>query len=327
MMRSPRLLLGTIFVLAACLVPQTGLAAEGSFDRTLNVTGPLELDITTGSGHINIRAGETSAVRIHGAIRSSSGWLLSDGDAESKVRYLASNPPIEQSGSFIRIGHITDRSLTRNISISYDVEVPRDTRLHAQTGSGSLEVDGVGGPVKATAGSGNVKIEDISSELHAEAGSGGVDIREVRGEVYASTGSGSIHARGVGGGFVAKTGSGDVRLEQTAPGDGRVDTGSGTVELSGLSGGLRVKTGSGSITADGDPRGDWNLETGSGNVTVRLPAGAAFHLDAHTSSGRISSQHDLTVSGTVRRGELHGQAGQGGYRMELGTGSGNIQID
>ena len=313
--------------LAAGVAPARGLAAEGSFERTLKVTGPVELEVTTGSGHINVSARDTSAVRIHATIRSSSGWHLSNGDAESKVRYLESNPPIEQSGNFIRVGHISDHSLTRNITINYDVEVPRDTRLRSESGSGSLEIEGIRGPVRAATGSGNLKIEDISDELHAESGSGGVEIREVKGHVYASTGSGSIHAAGVGGGFVAKTGSGDIRLEQTSPGDGKVESGSGTVELRGLSGALRVQTGSGSITADGDPRGEWNLETGSGNVTVRLPAGAAFRLDAHTSSGRISTQHTITTQGTMRRGELHGQVGQGGFRMELGTGSGNIQID
>ena len=327
MMRNPRLLLASIVALAASLAPQTGLAAEGSFERTLKVTAPVELEISTGSGNINVRAGDASTVRIHGAIRSSSGWHLSGDDAERKVRYLESNPPIEQSGNFIRVGHISDHSLTRNISINYDVIVPRDTRLRSETGSGSLEIEGVRGPVKAATGSGNLKIEDISDELHAETGSGGINIREVKGQVYASTGSGSIHATGVGGSFVAKTGSGDVRLEQTRPGDGKVETGSGTVELRGLSGALRVQTGSGSITADGDPRGNWNLETASGNVTVRLPAEAAFRLDARTSSGSISSQRSITTSGTIRRGELHGQVGQGGSRIELGTASGNIQID
>src|SRR5437667_12269065 len=100
-------------------------AAEGSFERTLKVTGPLELDVSTGSGHIDVRTGDSSTVRIRGTIRASSGgWRSSDDDAERKVRYLESNPPIEQSGNYIKIGHAEDRELMRNVSISYDLVVP-----------------------------------------------------------------------------------------------------------------------------------------------------------------------------------------------------------
>ncbi|PYU97983.1 MAG: hypothetical protein DMG26_19860 [Acidobacteria bacterium] len=89
-------------------------AAEGSFERTLKVTGPLELDVSTGAGHIDVRTGDSSTVRIRGTIRASSGgWRSSDDDAERKVRYLESNPPIEQSGNYVKIGHAEDRELTR----------------------------------------------------------------------------------------------------------------------------------------------------------------------------------------------------------------------
>src|SRR5438132_11118122 len=69
-------------------------AAEGSFERTLKVTGPVELDVSTGSGHIDVRTGDSSTVRIRGTIRASSGrWLSSDADAKSNARYVARNPP------------------------------------------------------------------------------------------------------------------------------------------------------------------------------------------------------------------------------------------
>ncbi len=315
---------------ALLLVATTAVAraaAEGSFERTLKVTGPVELDVSTPSGHIDVRTGDSSTVRIRGTIRASSGrWLSSDADAERNVRYLESNPPIEQSGNYVKIGHAEDRELMRNVSISYDLVVPAETRLRSSTGSGSQSIAGLRGPVKAGTGSGNLRIDDIGDELEAHTGSGNIEIRSVKGRLHAQTGSGPIRATDIAGGFVATTGSGDVRLEQSSPGDGKVDTGSGTVEIHGLRGGLRVETGSGGINVAGEPTGDWSLHTGSGGVIVRVPSEAAFDVDAHTSSGHISSSHSITAQ-TIGRGELRGKVGQGGVRLELRTGSGNIQIE
>ncbi len=301
---------------------------EGSFDRTLKITGPVDLDVTTGSGHIDVRTGDAASLRVHGTIRASTGWHVSTQEAEEKVRRLEANPPIEQNGNVIRIGRIEDRQLSRNVSISYELVVPVETRLHSQTGSGNQTIEGVRGPVNAGTGSGSLRISNIGDELRASTGSGDIRLDSVKGSVHASTGSGSIRAIGIAGGFVASTGSGDVKLEQTTDGDGKVETGSGSVELTGVRGSLRVRTGSGDITAAGEPKSEWNLHTGSGGVTVHLPPQAAFDLDAETSSGHISTEHPITIQGTVgRRGELRGKVRGGGFRLEVRTGSGNIRIE
>jgi DUF4097 and DUF4098 domain-containing protein YvlB len=326
---SPRWPLTILAILLASTAGLRAHAAEGSFERTLAVTGPVELDVSTGSGHINVRAGDSSNVHINGTIKASQNWHLDEAEAERKVRYLESNPPIEQHGNFIRIGHIEDHELAHNISISYDLVVPAATRLRSQTGSGSQSVEGIQGPVKAATGSGSVKVENIGDEVRAETGSGDVQVDSVKGATHASTGSGSIRASGLGSSFVASTGSGSIKLEQTGPGDGKVETGSGSIELQNVRGALRVRTGSGNITAQGEPTGEWSLHTGSGRVLVRLPSGAAFELNAHTSSGHISTSanHPVTVQGTIGRGELRGKVGGGGPLLELETGSGNIQIE
>lgn len=58
----------------AGLVLQSAAAQrEGSFDRTLTVNGAVDLNVETGSGRIEVHAGDTSSVRIHGVIRLGSG--------------------------------------------------------------------------------------------------------------------------------------------------------------------------------------------------------------------------------------------------------------
>ncbi len=299
-------------------------ATEGEFDRTLKVAGPVELDVGTGSGSITVRTGDASTVRVHGTIRASSFF---GGDVEKKVRYLESNPPVEQHGSLIRIGHVDDPELQRNISISYEIVTPVETRLRSGTGSGSQTIEGIRGPLDVSTGSGRIKVANLGGEVRASTGSGTIELDSAKGEVHASTGSGSIRAAGVAGGFRASTGSGNVSLEQSAPGDVDVSTGSGHIDLRHVRGSLRAHAASGTITAEGSGSGTWRLETASGSIRVRLPDQAGFDLRAHTVSGSINTQRTLTVQGTISRRELSGRAGQGGLLLEVRTVSGNIDIE
>jgi len=303
------------------------ITAEGSFERTLKVSGPVNLDVTTGSGRINVRAGEPGTVRVLGTIRAGTGWHIDRAEAEAKVRRLEANPPIEQNGNVVRIGRIEDEDLRRNVSISYELVVPAETRLRSETGSGSQTIDGIRGPLEASAGSGGLKISNIGAEAHASTGSGGIELDTIQGNVHASTGSGHIRGTRIAGGVNGNTGSGNVELEQTAPGNDEIETGSGSVEVRGLRGSLRVRTGSGRITAQGEPTGEWRLHTGSGSVTVRLSQQAAFDLYARTSSGRIHTNHPITVEGTLNRREVRGKVRGGGHLVDVSTSSGSVEIE
>lgn len=325
---SSTLSVGTIAsaAIAALLCLQAlpaGAAAEGSFHRALQVSGPVHLDLTTGAGSVQVRSGNSGQVQVTGHIRATE-WFA--GDVQEKIKRLEANPPIQQSGNDIRIGHIDDPELRHNISISYEVVVPAETDLRAQTGSGDQSVEGIRGPLDVSAGSGGLKISAIGDRVHAETGSGDIDIERVKGNVHAKTGSGSIDANDIAGAFEGDSGSGHITLQQTAPGSVRVDTGSGGMELHGVHGSLEAKAGSGTIRAEGEPTGAWTVHTGSGEVQLKLPSNAAFDLDAHTSSGSISVDHPHDVQGSVGRKEVRGRVGGGGVPVEVQTGSGDIQI-
>lgn len=302
-------------------------AVEGHFDRTLTVNGPVDLDVTTGSGNITIHPGNAGKVEIHATIRAGEGWRSSDKDAESRVQYLEQHPPIEQNGNSITVGHVEDRDLLRNISISYDIVTPAQTHLHSATGSGNQTVDGLAGPAEASSGSGDVRISQIGSDVQARTGSGEIVISGVKGVLRASSGSGDIRADQISGAITASTGSGDVRLTQAGSGDVEVSTGSGSVEVNGVNGAARIGTGSGNISAQGTPSGNWRLHTGSGDLTVALPRQTSFELYAHTSSGSIDSKFPITVEGTITPRDLHGKVGNGGPIVDLRTSSGTIHIE
>jgi len=316
-----RSLVFLLFLLAGAWLPAT--ASEGSFQRTLPVTGPVNLDLNTGSGSVNVRTGTSSEVQVTGHIKVTN-WF--GGDADERVKRIEANPPIQQNGNDIRIGHIEDTQLLRNISISYDLVVPAETQLHSHTGSGNQSVEGIRRQVEIESGSGSLKISDIGDTVRAETGSGEIAIDRVKGNVRTKAGSGSIHAQEIAGGFEGHTGSGHITLEQTASGAVRADTGSGGMELRGVHGSLEAQAGSGTITAEGNPTGSWTIHSGSGTIRLKLASDAAFDLDARTSSGSISVSQPITVQGSMGRKELHGKVHGGGVPVQVETGSGNIEI-
>lgn len=321
--RNATFILAAVLATLICIQPLPATAAEGGFQRTLTVTGPVNLEITTGSGSIQVRTGASNQVQVTAHIKSTS-WF--GGDPEERIKRIESNPPIVQNGNDIDIGHIEDSGLFHNISISYELIVPAQTQLRSHTGSGNQKVEGIQGSLDASAGSGGLSISNIGNTVRADTGSGNITLDHVKGNVRAKAGSGSIDATDIGGGFEAETGSGRVTLEQTAPGSVRVGTGSGGMELRGVKGSLDAKAGSGNIHAEGDPTGAWTVHTGSGGVQLRFPSDARFDLSAHTSSGSVTVDHPVTVQGSLGRKDVRGKVRGGGVPVEVATGSGNIEI-
>ncbi len=181
-MKSSRWLPMSILIVAvlSLYVPAAARAAEGHFARTLQVSGPVDLEVQTGSGTVDLRTGDSSTVRVTGTIRSSNGWFDSS-DAESKIRYLESNPPIEQHGNLIKIGHVENHELEHNVSISYEIVVPTETRLRSNTGSGEQSISGLHGPVEASSGSGHLRLTNIGDEVRVSTGSGRISVDGAKG--------------------------------------------------------------------------------------------------------------------------------------------------
>ena len=277
-----KLLFATAFLLT--LVPLAATpswAEEATFTRGLTVTGRVDLTVATGSGSIHLTSGPAGRVQIFGRVKSN--W----GGSDAKVHEIADHPPIEQTGNIVRIG--TRHENFHNISIDYEIQVPPNAFLTAESGSGNLTDDGVGANARLT------------------------------------TGSGSIHATGLQGGFSAGTGSGSIYAEQVGEGDVEAQTGSGSIELKNLHGGLHAQTGSGGVKVTGTPTASWRILTGSGGVEL-WTGSAAFTLDAKTGSGSVHSDREITTQGTIEHRRLAGKIGGGGPTVRIETGSGGIHI-
>lgn len=266
------------------------VTAYGSFDRTLTVTGPVELTIRNGAGDIRVLPGADGRVHVVGRIRAHESFVAGL-TADERVKRLEANPPVEQGADgAIRLGDIADEALRNNVAIDYDVTVPAHTSVRSATGSGDQILGAVDGPVDVSAGSGDLVIGPVATS------------------VTARTGSGDIEIQGAGRDVVARAASGDV-------------------SVTGIAGALRAQTASGDIDVDGRPNADWSVTAASGDVTIRLPQDAAFTLDATSHSGGIRVNHALDASARASRREAHGTARGGGAVVQISTASGTIRID
>ena len=309
-----------------CILPAAAQGTEGAFDRTLKVTGVVDLEVQSGSGSIKVEPGAANSVHVAARIKADNSWTAG-GDVEKRIRQIEQNPPIEQQGNVIRIGRFPDGDLARNISISYEVTVPADTKLAARTGSGGIVVGAIKGPADVESGSGSVTVGRVGGHVEASTGSGSIKV-EGAASLEARTGSGSITASAVAGPTKAGSGSGSITIAQAGKGDVAVSAASGSITLTGVDGAARVDSSSGGIRIDGRPAGPWSLHTSSGGITITVPPDAAFDLDARTNSGTIDSAHPVTmeVTGKVDKRHVQGKVRGGGPLVQVHCSSGNIRI-
>lgn len=302
--------------------------AEGGFERTLTVGGPVDLEVRTGSGRIEVRPGDAGRVLITARIVASDGWGLgrSGLSPEERVRRIEANPPVAQTGNRIRIGAVEDDDLLRNVSISYTITVPSETGVVSRTGSGSIEIEGVRREVDAHTGSGSIRIRDAGGDVKAVTGSGSIAAERVGGAFEGNSGSGSIRGSGVAGAITAHTGSGSIEVSQEGAGDVSATSGSGSIVLAGVRGGVNASTGSGTVRVAGQQTAAWELASSSGGIVVELTGQPAFTLDARTGGGRIETAYPVTVSGAMDRRSLRGAVNGGGPLLHIRTSSGSIHV-
>ena len=315
---SSRSFAGFVLTIALIILTVTTAALarspQGSFEKTLQVGGPVDLEVFTHSGDVTVRTGAAGVVLIRGRIYASDHWNILPGveiggeRSKASIHEIEQNPPIRQDGNSIHIEYVN----VRNIAVDYEITVPTETTVRSHSGSGDQIIEGTRGNVDVQTGSGDVKLARLTGEIHLQTGSGNLRAREISGAVRGGTGSG------------------DVELEETGQGDIDLHTGSGNITTRGIQGGFRGETGSGDVTAEGTQSGAWQIRTGSGNVHLRLPSNAAFDADINTSSGTIDVEMplEMTVQGRVQesRKSIHGKVRGGGQLLSVRTGSGDIHI-
>lgn len=311
-------LLTVVVALAGC---QMGPSVSGSFDRAFDVSGPMRLELSNVAGDIDIVGSADAKVHVHGDVRVSG---FGYGNPQKRLDDILASPPVELKGDTLRIGK--DMGRLHNVSISYSVEVPRDSEVLTTSISGSQSVRNVRGPLQATSVSGSVRAQGIGREVKLSSTSGSITAENCGDDVRATSVSGSVTVTNAKGDVVARSVSGGV--EVNSPG-GRVETGSssGSIDVRGANGDVKGHSTAGSLTVQGNPSGNsyWELKTTSGSVRISVPSNASFHFSAGAVSGQIRTQIPIVIEEQGKH-SLRAHMGDGGGRVEVHTVSGTIEV-
>src|SRR5579864_7879034 len=100
---------------------------QGTFEKTLTVNGPVDLEVLTHSGDVTVRAGSSGSVIIRGKIYVGNHWL--SGNRDGDVHEIEQHPPIRQEGNRIHVDYVD----MRNISVDYEISVPAETTVRTHS--------------------------------------------------------------------------------------------------------------------------------------------------------------------------------------------------
>lgn len=241
----PAALAAAVPAMLAATTPALLLAQDDcEFTETIELDGPAvaTLRVDAGSGTLSIRGVEgTNEFRLAAKLCASDERRLEGLGVTLSGDRLDTTYPSGRGGIFSWGG-------SRYARIDLAVEVPADTNLRVDDGSGNIFVSDVGS-LTLEDGAGNIVISDVGS-LTVEDGAGNLRIRDVNGDLRLHDTSGSLDVTGVSGNVVVDDGSGNLVIRDVG-GDVTVSDGSGNVT---------VETVGGSVHMD---------EVGSGRVTVR----------------------------------------------------------
>jgi len=322
-MRSHRFVVPAIALFAAALFSLALQASttDNTFDRTFSVSGPVRLELSNGSGNVEIRGTAEGKVHVHGHVTK--GWTLW-GNAEKNVQDAVSNPPVELRGDTVLIGK--ENSWLKNVTIDYQIEVPHETQIDAGVASGGVTIDQVRGPVKCSSASGYVHVYRVEQETQLSAASGSIEVSNLGGVLRVSTASGSVDIADVKGDVQATAVSGSIQIRN--PG-GRVEASnaSGSVNVIGANNDVRAHVISGPIEVHGNPSANryWDLKTVSGSVDVRVPASSSFLFLADATSGDIRTNLPVMIEEQSKHA-IRAHVGNSAGRVEVHTVSGGINV-
>jgi hypothetical protein len=280
--------------------------------QSFDAEGPVELDLATGPGRIDVRLVDEPGVHVEvrhdpsGASPFAMGmsnlmsWINTQFGQAAAEEAPASLPAeaVRQTRIDFSDGRLVVRTpkdmQLRNVTVTVSVQAPLGSHVTAKSGSGDLTVSGAAGRLELTTGSGRVSADQAAASAKVDTGSGVVRLGPMAAGVRAKTGSGDVEITSIGGVSTVVTGSGDIWL--------------GAVTSDVL-----ARTGSGNVTIANASTGQLELHTGSGAIRVGVRAGSPAEIDLSSGSGEAESELELasTPPSSAPALRVRGRTGSG----------------
>jgi DUF4097 and DUF4098 domain-containing protein YvlB len=201
-----RILLTGLFTVMLTLAAAAVSAAtlDETFDRTFDVRPGAVFTLTNTNGHINVRGWDQPRIHVHAIKHIESRDGDAARDAMKALTLSLSQPngglsidtkyPKTSNGVFDWIA-----GTNVNISVTYEVTVPRNMDLKLETTNGAIEASDVRGSHKIETTNGHITLSHCSGDVDAETTNGSIEaelttVNAARGMRFETT-NGHITAR------------------------------------------------------------------------------------------------------------------------------------
>lgn len=251
------------------------------------------LHVRNVSGDTRVTVGEAGKIQVKARKRVR-------GTSEERAKRLLENVEVrmEQDGDDVMLKpHLYEQDrgwadLFRGgrVAVDFEITVPPELRLEAQTVSGDLVVRGTRGPIDAQSVSGDVRLSDVQGPMRLKTVSGDATVEDFAGQL------------------VGNTVSGDLSFERA-----RLH-------------GSDIVTVSGEIRVDGelDKAREHRMKTISGDVDLRL-VGGSYDIRFKSMSGDLDSEIGGDVEWIGRR-DKHIVIGAAETKVTVKTMSGDLEL-
>ncbi|MEA2240394.1 MAG: hypothetical protein QOC81_5118 [Thermoanaerobaculia bacterium] len=197
-----RLLLTAILTIVTAAANASTL--DEAFDRTFDVRPGAVFALTNTNGHITVRSWDSPRIKVHAVKHVES----RDGDA-ARAAMKALTFALSQPNGGLRIDTKYPKSsdgifewiagTSVNLSVTYEVFLPRTMDLQIENTNGTIEASDVRGSHRIETTNGQIKLVRCSGDLNAETTNGGIEAEltaVTKGRVVRlETTNGNIHAR------------------------------------------------------------------------------------------------------------------------------------
>ena len=279
-------LIGAALALGGCVeipIHEATRTLEGSFD----VTGAVDLDVSTSNGRVTVRGVEgQTRVAVIATLRSHGDSLIGAANRVAQIVVEMTHNGNHVVLSYDASDHPWD--VRRYSGVDFEITVPTTVDADVDTSNGRIEVADVTGILDLHTSNGAIAVSDVVGEVHASTSNGAVTIDTFEGILDLGTSNGRIGMENIAGVVDAQTSNGNIAFSGMLVdgSDHRMITSNGRIGLALRSDAsliIEARTSNASISTDllliGDTEGkEWS-------AVLNPPAAATLTLE--TSNGGI----------------------------------------
>ena len=183
----------------------TGGTHKKIITRNIPLAGEAHLSVSNINGDVRISSWENPEIVIQAEkimtvdqgkgrfhIMRSKLPFASREEAEEYFARLKFKITEEQNNVKIETIHPRQHKKNVNLSMNYDVRVPRKSHLKIENSNGGIYVEGTEGSVNLSTVNGRIECQEASGDIKAEACNGSIVCKNTAGSIHANTVNGSI---------------------------------------------------------------------------------------------------------------------------------------